>query len=67
MGVGNNQGYILWDLKKLAKMPKNLGTGTGSEIDKPGVSRALREATGTEKHGEEAGGGHGARFGRILG
>ena len=66
VSVGNNQGYILWDLKKLAKMPKNLGTGTGSEIDKPGVSRALREATGTEKHREGDGGGPGARCGRIL-
>ena len=48
-------------------MPENLGTGTGSEIAKPGVSRALREATGTEKHGEEDGRGPGAASGRILG
>ena len=48
--------------KIFRKCEKNPGSGTGREIDLENVSGALREHAATEKHGEEAGAGQGARF-----
>ena len=47
--------------------PKNFGTGFGRLGPEMGVSRAHFEPPGTEKHGEEAGNGPGARFGVFGG
>ena len=48
--------------KILEKCTNFFGSGTGWEIDLENVSGALRKTPGSEKRGEEACNGPGARF-----
>ena len=63
LSVGNNHPPKIYDVKNAQK---RLGP-TWAILGRTRVSRALSKSPGVKKHGEQAGGGPGARFGRFRG